>query len=163
MTPFEEDLAYGEYGERIAWISLLESARTRQVLDVRKDKYFQERDIDFLQLDVNNKVNKIEVKTDRQAHTSGNIVFETKSNSNEGCLARSEADYVYYYIEKSGELVGIKLRKLKELINANILRLREVPMGDNARGYLIAIEDLERYKVAERRKVWRNAECSQKR
>ena len=74
--PFDEDLIYGEYGERIAWISLLESARTRQVLDVRKDKYFQERDIDFLQLDVDNKVNKIEVKTDRQAHKTGNIVFE---------------------------------------------------------------------------------------
>lgn len=146
---FKEDLQYGETGEHIAWVSLLESPKTRQVLDVRKDKYFQEKDIDFLQLDFQNKVNKIEVKTDRQAHETGNIAFETMSNTNIGCLERSEADFIYYYIEKTDEVIIIKLKELKGYIKHT--SPREITMGDNARGYLLNIQDLIDYQVAIRR------------
>lgn len=147
--PFKEDLVYGETGEHVAWIHLLESPKTRNVMDVRKDKYFQDKDIDFLQLDFNNNVNKIEVKTDRQAHETGNIAFETESNSKEGCLARSEADYIYYYIEKTGEVIILKLPELKGYIKHK--NPREIPMGDNARGYLLDIQSLIEYQVAYRR------------
>lgn len=150
--PFEEDLIYGETGEHVAWVSLLESPKTRQVLDVRKDRYFQDKDIDFLQLDFNNNVNKIEVKTDRQAHETGNIVFETKSNSNEGCLARSEADYIYYYIEKTKEVIILRLKELKGFIIHT--KPKEVPIGDNARGCLLDIQKLIDCKVAVRRHTW---------
>ena len=148
---FDEDLAYGEAGEHIAWVQLLESPKTRQVLDVRKDKYFQEKDIDFLQLDFNSNVNKIEVKTDRQAHKTGNIAFETKSNSNTGCLERSEADYIYYYIPHSRAVIVIKLDLLKGFIIHT--KPREVDMGDNARGYLLRIQDLLDYRVAWKKEV----------
>ena len=148
---FNEDLRYGETGEHIAWVQLLESPKTRQVLDVRKDPYFQEKDIDFLQLDVKNNVNKIEVKTDRQAHKTGNIAFETKSNSNEGCLARSEADFIYYYIPEVREVIVIKLDMLKGFIIHT--KPKEVNMGDNAKGYLLNINDLIAYQVAWRKEV----------
>lgn len=146
---FENDLRFGETGEHVAWVQLLESPKTRQVLDVRKDKYFQEKDIDFLQLDFNNNVNKIEVKTDRQAHLTGNIAFETKSNSNKGCLERSEADYVLYYLIETKETLLIDLPMLKGYIKQ--YNPKEIVMGDNARGYLISIKDLIDYKVARKR------------
>lgn len=147
--PFKEDLIYGETGEHVAWVHLLESPKTKQVLDVRKDKYFQDKDIDFLQLDFNNNVNKIEVKTDRQAHETGNIAFETMSNSNVGCLERSEADYIYYYIEKTGEVIILKLPELKGFIKHT--NPKEISMGDNAKGYLLDINSLVAYQVAYRR------------
>lgn len=146
---FSEDLAFGKTGERIAWLSLLESPKTRQVMDVRNDAYFQERDIDFLQLAINNRIYKIEVKTDRQAHATGNIAFETKSNSNEGCLARSEADYIYYYLENTGEVIIINLPVLKGCLGN--LKPEEIKMGDNARGYLIKIQDLLDLRIAVKR------------
>lgn len=146
---FKEDLEFGEAGERVAWLELLESPKTKQVLDVRKDKYFQAKDIDFLQLDFSNTVNKIEVKTDRQAHETGNIAFETMSSSNEGCLARSEADYIYYYIEKTKEVIILKLKELKGFINH--INPKEIMMGDSARGYLLNIQMLIDYQVAVRR------------
>ena len=146
---FSEDLAFGKAGERAAWLALLESPKTRQVLDVRDDLYFQERDIDFLQLDIKNKVNKIEVKTDRKAHETGNIAFETMSNSNDGCLARSEADYIYYYLDATGEVIIINLPILKGCLGN--LKPEEIRMGDNARGYLIKIQDLLDLKIATKR------------
>ncbi len=147
--PFWEDLTFGKSGEHIAWLDLLESPKTKQVLDVRFDPYFKEKDIDFLQLDFENNVNKIEVKADRKAHDTGNIVFETKSKASEGCLARSEADYIYYYIENTKEVLVLKVDALKGFIKHTLPR--EIPMGDNARGYLLNIQDLIDYKVAVRR------------
>lgn len=147
--PFNEDLTLGQAGEHVAWVQLLESPKTKQVLDVRKDKYFQDKDIDFLQLDTQNNVNKIEVKTDRQAHRTGNIAFETKSNSNEGCLARSEADYIVYYILETNETLVINLSLLKGFIK--VTKPEEVSMGDNAKGFLLPIRDLLDYKVAIRK------------
>ena len=147
--PFWEDLSAGESGEHVAWVQLLESPKTKQVLDVRKDKYFQDKDIDFLQLDVNNNVNKIEVKTDRQAHETGNIAFEIRSKASEGCLAKSEADYIYYYIENTKEVIIIKLKELKGYIKH--IDPKEVSMGDHAKGYLLDIQSLLDYQVAVRR------------
>lgn len=146
---FKEDLIFGETGEHVAWIQLLESPKTRLVMDVRKDKYFQQKDIDFLQLDLNNNVNKVEVKTDRKAHETGNIAFETDSNGNVGCLERSEADYIYYYLEQTKEVIILKLRELKGYIKHT--NPREITMGDNAKGYLLNIQNLIDYQVAVRR------------
>lgn len=146
---FKEDLIFGETGEHVAWIQLLESPKTRLVMDVRKDKYFQQKDIDFLQLDLNNNVNKVEVKTDRKAHETGNIAFETDSNGNVGCLERSEADYIYYYLEQTKEVIILKLRELKGYIKHT--NPREITMGDNAKGYLLNIQSLIDYQVAVRR------------
>ena len=146
---FKEDLIFGETGEHVAWIQLLESPKTRLVMDVRKDKYFQQKDIDFLQLDLNNNVNKVEVKTDRKAHETGNIAFETDSKGNVGCLERSEADYIYYYLEQTKEVIILKLRELKGYIKHT--NPREITMGDNAKGYLLNIQNLIDYQVAVRR------------
>lgn len=146
---FEKDLQFGEIGERVAWLELLESPKIKQVMDVRHDQFFQDRDIDFLTLKPNGDVDRWEVKTDRQAHQTGNIVFETKSNSNEGCLARSQAQWIWYHLEATGEDIIIDFAKLKGYVLHK--QPKEVPMGDNASGYLLNIQELIDYQVATRR------------
>lgn len=75
---FEDDKRFAENGEsKCLWL-LHNSDKTRNVMDVRHDAYFQELDIDFLQLDINHKVNKIEVKTDRKGHQTGNFVNDVE-------------------------------------------------------------------------------------
>lgn len=146
---FEKDMKYGEIGEHIAWLELLQSPKVKQVLDVRHDRYFQDRDIDFLALKTNGQVDRWEVKTDRQAHQTGNLVFETKSNSNEGCLARSEAQWIWYAIPETNETIIVDFAKLKGYVLHK--KPNEVSMGDNARGYLLNIQELIDYQVATRR------------
>lgn len=142
---FEADLKFGETGEDVAWLRLLKSPTTKQVMDVRKDPYFQKIDVDFLQLTKDGVVNKVEVKTDRMAHKTGNFVFETKSNGNAGCLQRSEADYVLTVLA-TGETLTVVMDWLNVYISEH--NLKEIPMGDNARGYLIPIKDLVAHKIA---------------
>jgi len=86
------------------------------VSDVRKEKTYQEKDIDFLIMpwDKKRKV-KIEVKTDTYHHT-GNYFFETISNKekdNLGCFLASKADYWYYVFMPQKEIHIIPLKKAR--------------------------------------------------
>ena len=146
MSNFERDVIFAELGEEKAWWKMVNSPKTKSVLDVRKDGFFQEKDIDFLQQTVDGKVNKIEVKSDRQAHETRNIVYETVSNGNTGCLLRSNADYVYYYFTESNEVFLISMSALRWYVSHTMLNT--VRMGDGAEGYLINIDDLVESKVA---------------
>lgn len=146
MTSFHSDLEFAELGEDKLWLYLLKAEGTRNVLDVRKDPWFQKIDIDFIRETNKGMFHKYEVKTDRQAHETGNFVFETKSNSNVGCLARSRADYVYYYLSETGAAYLVIMPELRKYISNN--NFKEYVMGDNARGYLIPIADLVRNNIA---------------
>lgn len=138
---FEEDKKFAELGEaKCLWL-LHNSRKTRGVLDVRYDAYFQALDIDFLQLDINDKVNKIEVKTDRQGHQTGNFVYETQSHTTDGCLNRSHADYIYYYLCESNEVWVVSMPRLRKWLEKE--QLREVVFTDGAKGYLIKFIDME--------------------
>ena len=149
MSNFENDLLYGEVGENKLIVYLFNDSKTKRVLDVRKDKYFQAADVDFLQELNDGSVNKIEVKSDRQAHKTGNIVYEVTSNGNAGCLKRSIADYVFYYVSESDEGYIISMRRLNALIAQN-RALKVVKMGDNATGYLINIQEALNMGIAKR-------------
>lgn len=146
---FAKDKSFGRVGEEVAWLDFLQSPKVRNVLDVREDDYFKGKDIDFLLLGQDTKVFKVEVKTDSQAHDTGNLVFETKTNGNIGCLEKSEADWIYYYLKGSEESYVVDLAKLREYIREN--HPREISMGDNAKGYLLNIEDLRRKYIAMKR------------
>ena len=149
----QKDLDYGAIGEHKAWIEFLESDLVKNVLDVRKDEYFQKKDIDFLILGTNYSVTKIEVKTDSKGHTTRNIAFETISRGKQGCLARSEADWVYYYFEITGESFMINMRKLREYIEQ--MKPKEIAMGEDGKGYLLKIDNLVKLgiaKIPERRR-----------
>lgn len=142
---FRQDLKIAEEGENIAYSLLLKSPQNRAVLDVRKDPYFQELDIDFLAEKYSGIIIKYEVKTDRKAHETGNIVFEKTTSGHIGCLEKSHADYILYFLSQSRELYGFWLDDIRQYIkrtNPNIIN-----MGDAATGYLLKISDLEKNKV----------------
>lgn len=147
---FEDDKRFAEIGEsKCLWL-LHNSKKTRGVLDVRHDEYFQELDIDFLQLDINDKVNKIEVKTDRQGHNTGNFVYETKSHKTDGCMNRSHADFVYYYLVETDEVWVVIMPKLREWLKSQ--DIKEVVFHDGAKGYLLKFVELEMNNIAVRYK-----------
>lgn len=138
---FEKDLKTGEIGEKECYWQLVNSKKTKQVIDVRYDPFFQALDVDFLQLDNNNHVNKIEVKTDTIGHRTGNLFYETESTGNEGCLKRSQADYVYYYLPETGETWVVLLPRLKTWLAQQ--QFNEVIVEGRTKGYLISFLDME--------------------
>lgn len=147
---FEDDKRFAEIGEsKCLWL-LHNSDKTRNVMDVRHDAYFQELDIDFLQLDINHKVNKIEVKTDRKGHQTGNFVYETKSHKTDGCMNRSHADFVYYYLVETDEVWVVIMPKLREWLKSQ--GIKEVVFHDGAKGYLLKFVELEMNNIAVRYK-----------
>lgn len=139
---FIKDLEVGEEGENVAYELLSKSPQNKTVLDARKDPYFQDRDIDFLAEKYSGIVIKYEVKTDRQAHKTGNIAFEETTCGNIGCLAKSEADYILYYLLETHTMYGFWLNDVKDYITDNKPKLYE--MGDAATGYLLKISDLKK-------------------
>ena len=110
---FAEDLSFGREGEVIVRNLLESSGNFDNVIDCSNDKYFQEKDIDLLALATDGHIAKYEVKTDRMAHETGNIAFEIKTSGNIGCLAKTEADFVMYYIEGNGRLYCFNAEQMR--------------------------------------------------
>ena len=134
---FQKDLKTAEEGEEVAYSLLLKSPQNKAVLDVRKDPYFQELDIDFLAEKHSGIILKYEVKTDRQAHKTGNIVFEKTTSGNIGCLEKSHADYILYYLSETKIMYGFWLDDIRQYIKETNPKI--INMGDAATGYLLSI------------------------
>lgn len=146
MGVFNEDIKTAKNGEDITHLYLLDSKSTKKVIDVRDDKFFQELDIDFLQQDIDNKINKIEVKTDTMAHRTGNFAYEHTSNKyykTKGCFEKTQSDYIFYYVQGTKDMYVLDTKKLQKYVHSNSKTLKEVCMGDNALGYLIKLTDIE--------------------
>ncbi len=139
---FAEDLSFGREGEAVVRNLLESSGNFDYVIDCSNDKYFQQKDIDVLALVNDGHIAKYEVKTDRKAHETGNIAFELATNGNIGCLAKTEADYVMYYIERNGKLYCFNARQMRQYLERHRFKLYR--MGDNAEGYLLNINQLLR-------------------
>lgn len=138
----------GGMGEHTVWNLLTDNEinpNIRFVFDVRKDKNYQAMDIDFLVEKTDRQIFPLEVKTDMQAHTTGNIVYERSTSGHIGCFEKTQAHYIAYYIPGSQEVHMIRVKKLREYVDKT--PLNEVRMGDNATGYLLSIEDLKKNKV----------------
>ena len=98
---FITDNNVGRKGENIIYNYLMNRPSTDNVMDVSKSWWFQQFDIDFIQIDKNGSVNKIEVKTDRMADKTGNMVYEIYSDRrtcSQGCFEKTQADYILYYL-----------------------------------------------------------------
>lgn len=146
MGVFNEDIKTAKNGEDITHLYLLDSKQTKAVMDVRDDKYFQSLDIDFLQQDIDNNINKIEVKTDTMAHRTGNFAYEHTSNKKYktiGCFEKTQSDYIFYYVQGTKDMYVLDTKKLQNYVHTNAKILKEVCMGDNALGYLIRLTDIE--------------------
>lgn len=84
---------------------------------------------------------KIEVKTDLQAHRTGNVFVEYKSRGKLSGISTSEADY-WCFIVSNYQLAMIATGKLKELARQNWSR--QVKGGDSntSDGILIPVKEL---------------------
>lgn len=137
---FYKDIEDGKKGEEVAYSLLKNSSQNKTVMDVRNDPYFQDLDIDFLAEKNSGIVIKYEVKTDRKAHETKNLVYEKTTSGNIGCLEKSHADYILYYLVETDKMYGFWLHDLKAFITRNNPKLYS--MGDNATGYLLSIPSL---------------------
>lgn len=137
---FSEDLEYGKKGEIVARHILESSQKIRAVIDCSDDKYFQSKDIDYLAEQTDGRILKCEVKTDRLAHRTGNIAWEKTTCSHIGCLEKTIADVVFYYLSENQRMYIFAPSPVKRYIaRAN---LNEIRMGDGATGYLLKIQEL---------------------
>ena len=142
---FHSDNEMGNKGENAIFNYLLNHSSTINLIDVSKDKWFQQFDIDFLQV-TNNGINKIEVKTDRLADKTGNMVYEIWSDRRiyaKGCFEKTEADYIFYYLINNRTLYVFNTKELREWVLKHTNNLKQTNMGDNAFGYVIRLNDLK--------------------
>lgn len=142
---FHSDNEIGNKGENAIFNYLLNHSSTINLIDVSKDKWFQQFDIDFLQV-TSNGINKIEVKTDRLADKTGNMVYEIWSDRRiyaKGCFEKTEADYIFYYLINSRTLYIFNTKELREWVLKHTNNLKQINMGDNAFGYVIKLNDLK--------------------
>ena len=142
---FHKDNIVGQNGEYIIYNYLSNHSSTINLIDVSKDKWFQQFDIDFLQV-TNDGINKIEVKTDKIADRTGNMVYEVYSDKRFytlGCFEKTEADYIFYYLININILYIFDTQELREWVLEHQHNLKLVDMGDFALGYIIRLNDLK--------------------
>ena len=142
---FHSDSEIGNKDENTIFNYLLNHSSTISLIDVSKDKWFRQFDIDFIQV-TNNGINKIEVKTDRLADKTGNMVYEIWSDRRiyaKGCFEKTEADYIFYYLINNRTLYVFNTKELREWVLKHTNNLKQTNMGDNAFGYVIRLNDLK--------------------
>lgn len=145
---FGNDLKFGEIGESIVWNSLSNSKNVRSIIDVRKDKRFQQKDIDFIIETNNRSIFFIEVKTDRELFYTDNIVYEKTYKGNAGCSEFTKSDYIYY-VDPIGEKIYV-INTIKMRYYVNKANLKELTFGEDATGYLLNIELLKNKNIIEK-------------
>ena len=86
---------------------------------------------------------KIEVKTDLQAHKTGNIFIEYYSRGRPSGISTSEADF-YAFILSNEKIVLIKTTELKTICRRYINTKRDINGGDSntSKGILLPIKEL---------------------
>ena len=150
---FNTDIQVGNKGENIIYDYLMNHPSTDNVMDVSKSWWFQQFDIDFIQIDKNGSVNKIEVKTDRMADKTGNMVYEIYSDRrtcSQGCFEKTQADYILYYLINTKVLYIFDTQELREWVHKHKNELWQTCMGDFAIGYVIPLNDLKNIYIKER-------------
>ena len=150
---FSDDLKFGKQGEEKIYQYLLTHPNTKYVIDTSDDIFFQSLDIDFLWQTKNNKIYKLEIKTDRLADKTKNIIYEYYSNKTyqtEGCFEKTEADYILYYIINENYFYNLNVKKLRQYVNEKKDKLKIKYMGDDALGYIIPIRLIEKYRLGKK-------------
>lgn len=144
-TNINKDFKRGKIGEDKIIDFLSSHKSTLQLIDVSYDKWFQQCDVDLLQI-TNNGINKIEIKTDFMAHRTGNLAYETTSckyTNTIGCFEKTCADYIFYYIINTNVLYIFDTLELRQWVEDNKDNLKLIEMGDMALGYLIKLNKLK--------------------
>jgi hypothetical protein len=143
---FNESVDIARVGERVVRDYLDDLDTTKAVIDIRHDTRFMGKDIDFMVYTTKKQIYYVEVKTDFKAHETGNMVYEVHTSGEKGCLAKTEADYIFYYVYGSKTLYVIDRIKLQSYVNS-FKHLKLIKMGDRSDGYLLPLSVLEEHKV----------------
>lgn len=117
---FNKSINIGDYGEQIIKSYLEANPDVLNVIDVSKDKRYQEADIDFIVKLKNGEDISVELKTD--TYDTGNIFYEAISNQEYnvlGCMIKSKAKCLFYYFIKTKELYIIDFKAYKKWVNEN--------------------------------------------
>lgn len=141
---FKEDIERGKVGENVC-ITLFKNMGC-EVNPVTEDTDFQKDDVDCLvEFRGQNEATHIEIKTDYQAHYTGNIAYEVISNIDYrtiGCFEKTKAKYICYVVYGNRKIYLLDTQTLKNDVKNHKGEYRGVHMGDNAWGYLIPIRTL---------------------
>lgn len=141
---FKGDNKIGKRGEKKIADYIRSLTKTIKVTDLSNDKAAQKDDID---MEVESTVGKytVEVKTDTMAHVTGNLPFEETSKGGVGCMRRTKADWMIFYLKATGVLYWIRPQKWREYVDKSHIPLKFI--GEGGMGYLCKIEDLKKHGV----------------
>lgn len=124
---FRESLKVGDKAAQLAKEWLRSLPQTKGLVSVEADKAYQKRNIDFL-WETNKGFYRVEVKGDTWGHQTGNLFFETTSNTrrgSDGCFMYTEADLLLYLMLKSRELYILPVEDVRAWFMREIERFRE--------------------------------------
>ena len=102
---------------------------TVSITDVTKDREYRKKDIDLLwtiNIAPTPQTLSLEIKAD--TYVSGNFFFETASNAEKGtpgCFMYTEADFVFYYFLKTGELYKLPMPATRQWFKENMNLFQE--------------------------------------
>ena len=142
---FWDDVIRGTIGEFVVFNAIWKLDSVKQVIDVRDDLFFQSVDVDFLVCDKNRQYTWLEVKTDYKTYETGNVIYELTTNGNPGCLEKTRASVIAFYVPQSGNIYLCKTDALRRCVRNNDYPLKE--MGQCSKGYIVPLGDLERFGV----------------
>jgi hypothetical protein len=92
-----------------------------------------------LVLEILNGVKKVEVKTDRMAHMTGNVAIEYASRGLPSGIATTKADYWAFVIGENKTVIFITIERLKELARFWYKSGRILNAGDGNTSKIILI------------------------
>lgn len=137
ISNFKEDLKFGKIGEDACERCICSRNTTKQCINVSDIKFFQDRDIDFVQITQDNisldnvikymtehpreKIpfaNTFEAKTDTKGLETGNFYLEISSGKQMGFGLKSMADFWYIvFVDKNNIIQETYILNRKELLN----------------------------------------------
>ena len=144
---FIESLKQGRLGEYAIRDCLERQPWVRQVIDLSLDKRHQEKDIDIMIENLSHQFVTAEIKTDLQAHQTGNLAYEVSTSGNIGCLEKTEADWIIFYVPENNTAYVLITERLRDYVNQHRDSWKEIPMGDYSLGYLLSISELNYHKI----------------
>lgn len=128
-TNFSRENAVGQIGEQVFVDLLTEDGHADAIVDVRLDREYQRKDIDFLVYD-----KAYEVKADKRASETGNIVLELfidrRGERIPGYFNMTEAD-VLIYVDIVGQIVyRADIDEVRALVKDNSFRTTQYYTND---------------------------------
>jgi hypothetical protein len=85
---------------------------------------------------------KIEVKSDRMAHRTGNVFIEVYSRGVASGISTTLADYWLYRIDEKDSAIIIPTKRLKQIVKDNFTVFTKGGDNDTSLGVLIKLKDL---------------------